>query len=102
VDLNLIQLALVYNYHNVLVSKDVLVKKEINIIVRHPPKSKLRSGWVIISCYEDKEYLEEKGNFESVRLGVLLNIDASILDLVEYFKYIFQTNIECQKINNGG
>jgi hypothetical protein len=82
VDLNLLQLKLVYNYHNVIVSKDVLNNKEFNLMVRHKPKSNLESGWVVISGYEDKEYLKEKANFEEVTPGVILNIDDSVLELM--------------------
>lgn len=41
------------------------------------------SGWSILSGYEDDDYLSDSENFQIVSIGVILNVDDSILDFIQ-------------------
>jgi hypothetical protein len=67
----------------VIVSNDVLEKREFNFMLRDEPKGDGDSGWAISSGYEDDEYLNDSENLQVVSIGVILNIDDSILEFIE-------------------
>lgn len=67
----------------VIVSNDVLEKKEFNFLLRDNPKEGQDSGWSILTGYEDGEYLNESQNFQIISIGVVLNIDDSILEFID-------------------
>lgn len=74
-----------WNYYfdtKVTVSIDVLERREFNFLLRDNPSVEGDSGWSILSGYEDDEYLCEPENFDFISLGVILNIDDSILELL--------------------
>lgn len=41
------------------------------------------SGWSILSGYEEDEFLSDPENFQVLAIGVILNIDDSILVFIE-------------------
>lgn len=71
-------------YFNTLitVSIDVLDKNEFNFLLRDQPSDDSDSGWVVLSGYEDEEFSNNPDNFQIVALGVILNIDDSILSFI--------------------
>ncbi|MFT9847246.1 immunity protein Imm33 domain-containing protein [Aneurinibacillus sp. REN35] len=60
----------------VTVSEDVLEKREFNFMIKDYPNGEGDSGWSILSGYEDE-------NFQIVSVGVILNIDDSILEFIQ-------------------
>lgn len=71
-------------YFNTLitVSIDVLDKNEFNFLLRDQPSDDSDSGWVVLSGYEEEEFSNNPDNFQIVALGVMLNIDDSILSFI--------------------
>lgn len=67
----------------VIVSDDVLEKREFNFLLRDDSKGEGDSGWSILSGFEDDEFLGDSKNFKVISIGVILNIDDSILDFIE-------------------
>lgn len=67
----------------VTVSNDVLDKSEFNFMLRDYPNGEGDSGWSILSGYEDDEFLSDSGNLQIVSIGVILNIDDSILAFIQ-------------------
>ena len=67
----------------VTVSEDVLEKREFNFMLRDYPNGEGDSGWSILSGYEDDDYLSDSENFQIVSVGVILNIDDSILEFIQ-------------------
>nr|WP_254664577.1 MULTISPECIES: DUF2185 domain-containing protein [Bacillaceae] len=66
-----------------MVSDDVLEKREFNFLLRDVSKGEGDSGWSILSGFEDDEFLGDSKNFQVISIGVILNIDDSILDFIE-------------------
>ena len=67
----------------IIVSNDVLRRKEFNFMLRENPKDEQDSGWSVLSGYEDDEFLNNPGNLQYISIGVILNIDDSILTFIE-------------------
>lgn len=66
----------------VIVSADVLEREEFHFMLRDEPNGEGDSGWSFLSGYEDDEYLSDTDNFLVVSIGVVLNIDDSILPIL--------------------
>jgi len=64
----------------VTVSNDVLDRREVNFMLRDEPHEEGDSGWSLLSGYEDDDYLADHNNFQIVSLGVVLNMDDTVLD----------------------
>ncbi|MFE4120458.1 DUF2185 domain-containing protein [Priestia sp. YIM B13486] len=71
-------------YFNTLVtvSNDVLERNEFNFLLKDKPNEPNDSGWVIFSGYEEDEFTSNPDNFQIVALGVVLNVDDSILAFI--------------------
>ena len=67
----------------VTVSEDVLEKREFNFMLSDNPHGEGDSGWTIFSGYEDNDFLSESENYQLVSVGVILNMDDSILDFIQ-------------------
>ena len=67
----------------VIVSDDVLEKREFNFLLRDHSHGEGDSGWSILSGFEDDDFLSDSENFRVLSLGVILNIDDSILEFIE-------------------
>ncbi|MGG3802025.1 immunity protein Imm33 domain-containing protein [Metabacillus fastidiosus] len=67
----------------VVVSNDVLNKREFNFMLRDSPNGEHDSGWTILSGYEDDEFVNNPDNLQCVSIGVILNIDNSILKFID-------------------
>ncbi|WHY79839.1 DUF2185 domain-containing protein [Neobacillus sp. WH10] len=67
----------------VTVSDDVLEKREFNFMLRDNPNGGDDSGWSILSGYEDDDFLSDSENFQFISIGVILNIDDSILGFIQ-------------------
>jgi len=67
----------------VIVSDDVLEKREFNFLLRDHPNGEGDSGWSILSGFEDDDFLSDSENFQVISIGVILNIDDSILKFIE-------------------
>ncbi|WLR42302.1 DUF2185 domain-containing protein [Bacillus carboniphilus] len=67
----------------VTVSEDVFEKEEFNFMLRDEPKGEGDAGWSILSGYEDDDFLNDLENFQIVSIGVILNIDDSILNIIK-------------------
>ncbi|MED0666499.1 DUF2185 domain-containing protein [Bacillus badius] len=73
----------IYFDTKVIVSRDVLEKGEFNFMLRDDPAEEMDSGWSILSGYEEDEFLSDPENFQVLAIGVILNIDDSILAFIE-------------------
>lgn len=67
----------------VIVSADVLEREEFHFMLRDNPNGEEDSGWSFLSGYEDDDYLSDTENFLVVSIGVVLNMDDSILSIVQ-------------------
>lgn len=67
----------------VTVSEDVFEKREFNFLLKDNPHGEGDSGWSILSGYEDDEFLSVSENFQIVSIGVVLNIDDTILEFIQ-------------------
>ncbi|RSD28984.1 immunity protein Imm33 domain-containing protein [Mesobacillus subterraneus] len=67
----------------VTVSDDVLDKREFNFLLRDEPHGEGDSGWSVLSGYEEDEFLGDAENFQVVSIGVILNIDDSVLEFIQ-------------------
>ncbi|MFF2877649.1 DUF2185 domain-containing protein [Gottfriedia sp. NPDC057991] len=67
----------------VIVSNDVLEKREFNFLLRDDSQDEGDSGWSIFSGYEDGDFQSDSKNFKVVSIGVILNIDDSILEFID-------------------
>lgn len=67
----------------VTISEDVLEKREFNFMLRDDPNGESDSGWTVLSGYENDDYLSNSENFQIVSVGVILNIDDSILVFIQ-------------------
>ncbi len=67
----------------IIVSKDVLERDEFNFMLRDEPRDEQDSGWSVLSGYEDDEFLNNHENLQYISIGVILNIDDSILAFIE-------------------
>ncbi|GIP49363.1 hypothetical protein J53TS2_29540 [Paenibacillus sp. J53TS2] len=67
----------------VVVSKDVLKRNEYNFMLRDFPKGEGDTGWAFSSGYENDEFLSNSENLQVISLGVILNIDDSILAILD-------------------
>ncbi|MGG0462330.1 immunity protein Imm33 domain-containing protein [Priestia aryabhattai] len=55
---------------------------EFNFLLKDKPNEPNDSGWVIFSGYEEDEFTSNPDNFQIVALGVVLNVDDSILAFI--------------------
>ena len=46
------------------------------------------SGWSILSGYESDDYVNDPNNFQIISIGVILNIDDTILKFIEETLYV--------------
>ncbi|MFJ7973691.1 DUF2185 domain-containing protein [Psychrobacillus sp. NPDC096389] len=67
----------------IIVSNDVLERKEFNFMLRDHAKDEQDTGWSVLSGYEDDEFLNNPDNLQYISIGVILNIDDSILSFIE-------------------
>ncbi|MED3539743.1 DUF2185 domain-containing protein [Bacillus toyonensis] len=67
----------------VIVSIDVIEKEEFNFLIKDNPTVEGDPGWSILSGYESDEYVNNPENFQIISVGVILNIDDSILEFLE-------------------
>ncbi|HHT7190591.1 TPA: immunity protein Imm33 domain-containing protein, partial [Bacillus cereus] len=67
----------------VIVSNDVIEKEEFNFLIKDNPTVEGDPGWSILSGYESDEYVNNPENFQIISVGVILNIDDSILEFLE-------------------
>lgn len=67
----------------VTVSEDVLERREFNFMLRDHPTEENDSGWCFLSGYEEGDFLSVPENFQIISIGVILNIDDSILELIQ-------------------
>jgi len=67
----------------VIVSDDVLEKREFNFMLRDNPTAEGDPGWSILSGYESDDYVNDPKNFQIISIGVILNIDDTILKFLE-------------------
>ncbi|MDA7027174.1 DUF2185 domain-containing protein [Bacillus sp. CLL-7-23] len=67
----------------VIVSTDVLDKREFNFMLRDTPNGEEDSGWTILSGYENDEFVNQPDHFQYISIGVILNIDDSILKFID-------------------
>lgn len=67
----------------IIVSNDVIERKEFNFMLRDNPKDEQDSGWSVLSGYEDVEFLNNPDNLQYISIGIILNIDDSILSFIE-------------------
>ncbi len=67
----------------IIVSNDVIQRKEFNFMLRDNPKDEQDSGWSVLSGYEDDEFLNNPDNLQYISIGIILNIDDSILSFIE-------------------
>lgn len=67
----------------VIVSNDVLDRREFNFMLRDYPNSEQDSGWSILSGYEEDSFLNNPDNLQCISIGVMLNIDDSILSFID-------------------
>lgn len=75
-----------WNYYfdtKVIVSRDVLDKREFNFLLRDNPNNEQDSGWTVFSGYEENDFLSDSTNFQPISIGVILNIDDSILSILD-------------------
>jgi len=73
----------VYFDSKVIVSNDVLERRQFNFMLRDDPNSEQDTGWTFFSGYEDDDFNSDSANFQVVSLGVLLNMDDSILEFLD-------------------
>lgn len=66
----------------ITVNIDVFDKNEFNFLLRDQSNDDNDSGWVVLSGYEEDEFSNNPDNFQIVALGVILNIDDSILSFI--------------------
>lgn len=71
-----------YNY-KVIVSKDVLEREQFNFMMKDEPNNEQDTGWTFFSGYEDDDYNADSTNFQVVSLGVVLNMDDSIIPYLD-------------------
>ncbi|WP_439876063.1 immunity protein Imm33 domain-containing protein [Bacillus mycoides] len=67
----------------VIVSNDVIEKEEFNFLIKDDPTVEGDPGWSILSGYESDEYVNNPENFQIISVGVILNMDDSILEFLE-------------------
>lgn len=71
-----------YFDNKVVVSNDVLERRVFNFLIKDHPEDLNDTGWTIFSGYEIDGYNENSDNFQYISLGVVLNIDDSILSFI--------------------
>ena len=69
----------------IIVSSDVLEKRESNFMLRDHPNNEQDSGWTVLSDYEEDEFLNSSENFQCISIGAILNIDDSILSFINVY-----------------
>ncbi|GAB6551413.1 MULTISPECIES: immunity protein Imm33 domain-containing protein [Bacillus] len=67
----------------VIVSDDVLEKREFNFMLKDNSTAEDDPDWSILSGYESGDYVNNPKNFQIISIGVILNIDDSILNFLE-------------------
>ena len=67
----------------IIVSDDVLDRGEFNFVLRDFPNSEQDSGWTFFSGYEDDSFINNPDNLQCISIGVILNIDDSILSFID-------------------
>lgn len=65
-----------------VVSNDVLDRREFNFMLRDHPREEHDSGWSILTGFEDDEFANNPDNFQLLSIGVILNMDDSILKFI--------------------
>ncbi|MBU7317035.1 DUF2185 domain-containing protein [Paenibacillus oleatilyticus] len=72
-----------YFDYKVIVSNDVLEREQFNFMMKDDPNNEHDTGWVFFSGYEDDDYNADSANFQVVSLGVVLNMDDSIIPYLD-------------------
>ena len=67
----------------IIVSNDVLERDEFNFMLKDDPKDAQDSGWSVLTGYEDDRFLSNSDNFQYISIGVILNIDDSVLSFID-------------------
>lgn len=67
----------------VIISADVLEREEFHFMLRDEPDEERDPEWSFLSGYEDDAYLNDTENFLIVSIGVVLNMDDSILPILQ-------------------
>ena len=52
-------------------------------MLRDNPNNEKDSGWTVLSGYEEDDFLSNSENFQPISIGVILNIDNSILSFFD-------------------
>ncbi|QYR24157.1 DUF2185 domain-containing protein [Paenibacillus sp. sptzw28] len=67
----------------VVVTTDVLERRLFNFIMRDTPRDDIDTGWTFFTGYESEDANGDSDNFQVVSLGAVLNMDDSIIDLLD-------------------
>ncbi|MGR5975677.1 immunity protein Imm33 domain-containing protein [Bacillus paranthracis] len=67
----------------VIVSNDVLEKENLTLCLKRIQEKKVTLVESILSGYESDDYVNNPKNFQIILIGVILNIDDSILKFLE-------------------
>lgn len=80
----------------VIVTKDVLRKREFNFMLRAEPfeNNAMDSGWMVLNKREEQGTVKNIANFVCITMGELLNIDDSIISFIEEPPYCAYTRGE--------
>lgn len=72
-----------YFDNRIVVSRDVLARKEFTFLLRDFPNRDGDTGWTASSGYEEEDYWEHADHLQVVSIGVVLNMDDSILEFID-------------------
>ena len=89
-----------YFDNKVIVSNDVLERNEFNFMIRGYPNEESDSdtGWSFFTGFEDEVYNNDLNNFQFISIGKILNIDDSIINLIDREpKCAFERNLETKE-----
>lgn len=67
----------------VKISKDVLERNEVNILEKSVAVAEKLTGWTAYSGYENNDFLQASDNYVYIVVGELLQIDDTILDILD-------------------
>lgn len=89
-----------WNYYfdyKVMVSRDVLDKREFNFMIRDHPNHDFDTGWMFFTGYEPEQSNNDADYFHVVSLGAVLNMDDALLEILHEaplcaFERNFETN----------
>ena len=80
----------------IIVSNDVLKYRKFNVMLRDQPIDENDTGWTFFTGEEEEN--EESNDLQSISLGVILNIDDSILEIIkEEPLCVFERDIKTDK-----